>query len=534
MGSRRTKKRSRSSAFMKRCFHGNKHTKRNEDVDVLPNKPRPISEPNQPKEGEASQQGNCCEVEGPSASKRQKISIHDKRNDVNDEDSTNYFVLINMSILIDLISSLGKCQECGSAIEVVDVLKSRMGFANKIRVNCTSCSWEQSTFLSKESLPATTGHGRNFFEVNVRSVIAFREIGKGHQAIQNFSRCMNMKGISENGYANLNRELSNAYEDAADASKSKAASEVKQSGVEEVDNRYLCQCSLDGSWQKRGHASLSGVVTAISSEKCLDTAVFTKNCKACRVWESKKGTAEYENWFVDHDFKINHKKSSGAMEAAGAVDIFCTSVEKYGFIYKDYIGDGDTTSFKEVVAAKPYEKFGIIPKKLECIGHIQKRLGNRLRALRKSYQSTKTPLSGRGKLTDKVINSLQNYFGLAIRQNQGNFYPMKKAIGAVLWHSTDFGDDSYRHRFCPSGTTSWWKWKRDQAEGSKRYKGTVNIPIWIHELLKPIFTDLSSDDLLQRCLHGKTQNANEALNNIIWTKCPKNIFMLKEMSWKWV
>ena len=47
-----------------------------------------------------------------------------------------------------------------------------------------------------------------------------------------------------------------------------------------------------------------------------------------------KGTAEYENWFVDHDCKINHKKSSGAMEAAGAVDISRTSVEKYGLIYR--------------------------------------------------------------------------------------------------------------------------------------------------------------------------------------------------------
>ena len=28
-----------------------------------------------------------------------------------------------------------------------------------------------------------------------------------------------------------------------------------------------------------------------------------------------------------------------------------------------------------------------------------------------------------------------------------------------------------------------------------------------------------------KCLHGQTQNANEALNLIIWTRCPKNIFV---------
>ena len=33
----------------------------------------------------------------------------------------------------------------------------------------------------------------NYYEVNVRGVTAFREIGRGHLAILNFSRCMNME-----------------------------------------------------------------------------------------------------------------------------------------------------------------------------------------------------------------------------------------------------------------------------------------------------------------------------------------------------
>ena len=53
--------------------------------------------------------------------------------------------------------------------------------------------------------------------------------------------------------------------------------------------------------------------------------------------------------------------------------------------------------------------------------------------------------------------------------------------------------------------------------------------MWIHELVKPIFKDLSSDELLSRCLHGKTQNGNEALNNIIWRKSPKGDFVDKDL-----
>ena len=60
-------------------------------------------------------------------------------------------------------------------------------------------------------------------------------------------------------------------------------------------------------------------------------------------------------------------------------------------------------------------------KKLECVGHYQKCVGTRLRKLKK----TEKGLGGRGRLTDAVIHRLQNYFGVAIRQNKGNLEAMK-------------------------------------------------------------------------------------------------------------
>ncbi|GFU03601.1 uncharacterized protein TNCV_2896991 [Trichonephila clavipes] len=43
--------------------------------------------------------------------------------------------------------------------------------------------------------------------------------------------------------------------------------------------------------------------------------------------------------------------------------------------------------------------------KYECIGHIQKRVGTKLRKLK----SKRKDLGGRGKLTDAFIDKLQNY-----------------------------------------------------------------------------------------------------------------------------
>lgn len=73
------------------------------------------------------------------------------------------------------------------------------------------------------------------------------------------------------------------------------------------------------------------------------------------------------------------------MESAGAIEIFRRSVETRGVLYTKYLGDGDSKGFASVVADKPYGDVNI--KKLECVGHIQKRMGSRLRALCKKRKA---------------------------------------------------------------------------------------------------------------------------------------------------
>ena len=42
--------------------------------------------------------------------------------------------------------------------------------------------------------------------------------------------------------------------------------------------------------------------------------------------------------------------------------------------------------------------------------------------------------------------------------------------------------------------------------------------------MKPIFTRLSSRDMLLGCQRGLTQNQNESLNNLVWSRCLKRLF----------
>ena len=41
------------------------------------------------------------------------------------------------------------------------------------------------------------------------------------------------------------------------------------------------------------------------------------------------------------------------------------------------------------------------------------------------------------------------------------------------------------------------------------------------ETIKPVFKDLAKTELLEKCLEGYTQNANESINSVIWKYSPK-------------
>ena len=51
------------------------------------------------------------------------------------------------------------------------------------------------------------------------------------------------------------------------------------------------------------------------------------------------------------------------------------------------------------------------------------------------------------------------------------------------------------------------------------------MPLDIVMKLKPIFAELSDESLMEKCLHGKTQNQNESFNSMIWDRIPKTRYV---------
>ena len=281
-------------------------------------------------------------------------------------------------------------------------------------------------------------------------------------------------------------------------------------------------------------------VISIDTGKCLDYNVLSKKCPLCTSWESRKNTDDYERFINvirdSHMCSINHDGSAGSMEVKGILECFATSVQKYKLRYTEYLGDGDSKSYKQVCEADPY---GIPISKLEYIGHIRKRVGRKLRKLKdgvfKDLYDTDDDDDdvGKGKkkkkrtrfwLNDKMINKLQNYYGIAVRACIGkSMEEMKRDIGAALYHCCEVGNEEQRHMFCPKTPLSWCKYQSDICNGTSFYKHKPGIHRKIFQKIKTVFMELSNDNLLKKIPHGKTQNTNESINGVIWKKCPKEV-----------
>ncbi|CAH1115697.1 unnamed protein product [Psylliodes chrysocephalus] len=145
--------------------------------------------------------------------------------------------------------------------------------------------------------------------------------------------------------------------------------------------------------------------------------------KACKLWRKQLNTNEFKEWYQEHvendECLANHTGPSGNMEVNAVIELFRRSVKNYGAKIRNYIGDGDSKTYGNLVKAKPYgENFTINKKK--CVGHVQKRMGKRLRDLvnktiknklvKPGKNAGKTRqsklLGGKGKLTGKVIDNL--------------------------------------------------------------------------------------------------------------------------------
>ncbi|CAG2244377.1 unnamed protein product [Mytilus edulis] len=325
------------------------------------------------------------------------------------------------------------CSTCKTGeLNVIDASEiNKSGLCLKLAFRCNECH-SNTVFDTDEKGNFEFSKIHN---VNRLSVLAMRMMGKSRNALLKFCSILDLPSpVNYGPYKKHTETWKEIATEIIEENLSEAAEEIQQlkrnSGW---DGEGACKCSVsvDGSWAHVGYSSRFGFVSVISVDtgKVLDYVTLSNECKACKKWEreGKTHTRDFLQWFVEHekDCTLNHDGSAKTMEAQGAVILFRRSEEKHSLQYTTYVGDGDSSAYGNVVDSRPYGPNIIIAKE-DCVGHIQGRMGKHLRRLVDQYKGRKLEdgkqLTGKGRLTNKLMNSFQTFYGMAIRNNKGEYH----------------------------------------------------------------------------------------------------------------
>ena len=129
----------------------------------------------------------------PSTTRNKKLNISvDNVGEVDETqgDIGDYNIVINLKLLVELFSKAA-CPICNTeTINLSDKLNERMGLVHKLKLSCTACEFEFSMYTHKQCKTNIQKQGRQPFELNIRTIVGFREIGHGHAGMENVMRCV--------------------------------------------------------------------------------------------------------------------------------------------------------------------------------------------------------------------------------------------------------------------------------------------------------------------------------------------------------
>lgn len=412
----------------------------------------------------------------------------------------------------------------------VSVNMSRNRWDVTMSVICNSCG---KTFNRS---PPSCLPGHSITETNVREVYLTLITGTGRAGIMKRAAVIGGQTFTAGSYRHhcdiIYNEM-NKYFVKTNAAAHKAVFDYytdHHDNQPDADGILNIEVSFDGTWMTRGHKSHVGVgfVIEVHTGIVIDFEVLCNYCRTCSISSKTR----------KHKCMKNYEGKSGAMEAEEAVRLWKRS-EDLKFRYVTFVGDGDSNAYlalQKLNSGKgPYPHSPVI--KHECVNHIHKRMGTRLRKVKKdasTYTTTRTGKHQRrsllaGKLTDDAIDKLQSYYGIALRNKHESVQEKAKAAWASFFHHAATDKDPC-HNHCPKGETSWCKYNqavaKEEVPPSHTRMGLLFSKMTYEEkdIVKQVYRELASPNLLQKCMGGQTQNPNESLHSSVWNKCPKAKF----------
>ncbi|GBO21403.1 hypothetical protein AVEN_247756-1 [Araneus ventricosus] len=198
--------------------------------------------------------------------------------------------------------------------------------------------------------------------------------------------------------------------------------------------------------------------------------------------------------------------------------------------YMSVLSGGDSKTYKNLLELDVYDDSMKISKE-ECLNHVAKRLGTGLRNKIKEWRS-KCVTNGSRKeesLKESTLFKHSNFYRKAIKDNVPDVQKMKTAIFVLLFH-TSSTDKAPVHNAFPTVLTSWRFYQSALANNEKTESHSSMKRKLLKQVLEKILIRLSNNELLGRCVSGKTQNVNQCIYSVILKNCPKETLFLKDSS----
>ncbi|XP_069961373.1 uncharacterized protein [Cherax quadricarinatus] len=447
----------------------------------------------------------------------------------------------------DEILSFVHCSECLS--RKVEVTYYKHHLETVVAMSCTEC---KAVLVKKPR-----GIRRQLNVLTGRMVYAEMVAGGGYNSFLRRNALCNLPGITHETFSRYTSMITRVSIQSCNRILAETRAIVhkeyaKQDTLSDARGVVDIDVTYDGTWHTRGHHSNFGIGVAIDAltKLVVDYQVLCKYCFLCVNMKSrlnkKKITVEkYEKFKENHEKKCNknYSGSSGKMEVEAALIIWQRSL-KQKLRYKTIVSDGDSATYKGIIelndGAGPYQ--GLQVTKEECINHYAKRLKNRLTSLVKLHYTEKQLRTGKkreeyhlkrkGMLTDFMIHKLAQYFQKNLRDSRGtDVETMRNGILANFFHCSST-DDNPEHHLCPPGSASWCFYQKALADNlpppshttmKVKFQLQPNDFNQVHEVYK----DLTRDDMMERCIQGRTQNPNESLHQRIWSYCNKALYRNK-------
>lgn len=237
-------------------------------------------------------------------------------------------IVVELTQQFSLICSF-PCPKCFQPDCLKPMVKSRMGLASQIAVNCELCAeevlqwWSSTRGLARvdDDDDGSSSSSREAYNVNKLSVYASISNGMGAVSFNNFSANFDINGMHHKSFHAIADKFYGQNPDIRKFIFGKVSTIVRREHSKKLSDSSLMSpdktldltVSFDGSWLTRGHTSLLGLGCVIDSLTglVLDVLVMSSSCEVCNQARHMKETDPdaYNVWIEYHlgSGKCNNK-----------------------------------------------------------------------------------------------------------------------------------------------------------------------------------------------------------------------------------